>query len=63
MLESRRDTDLAVKTLRAQSRGHVATEHLDRNGPVMAHIPGAIDGRHAALADDVGDLVTRHSDD
>jgi hypothetical protein len=51
MLQLRRDPDLTLEALRAERRGEVGVQHLDRNRPVVLEILSEVDGGHAAAAE------------
>ncbi len=51
MLEPSRELDLALEPLGAEGRGQFGMEHLERDGAIVAEIPGEIDRRHAAATE------------
>ena len=51
MREARDRFDLAQKPIAADRGGHVGFHDLDGHVPAMAGIPGEIDDRHAAFAE------------
>ena len=58
MIEARQSDRLALEA--PSDLGHrrpLAIEHLDRDGALQAHLLGAIHAAHAALADQLDDLV------
>src|SRR5262249_36997497 len=52
MIEPRRSFSFRVKTLDQRGRGQLTSQnHLERDGPIQAHLPGAIDYAHATAGD------------
>ena len=51
------DLDLGQESLDADNSTELRAEDFERNAPVMACVPGEIDGRHAAAADLTVDRV------
>jgi hypothetical protein len=43
--------DLGQEALRADVRGDIGVQHLDRDTPVMAIVVSEVDGRHSAGAE------------
>jgi hypothetical protein len=57
MLQTRRNADLALETLRTQGGAQLRAEHLDRDGPLVPEVPGKEDSRHPATPDLALDIV------
>ena len=51
MLEPRRDPDLPQEALGAELRAEAGLQHLEGDGAVVAEVAGAVDHRHAAVAE------------
>ena len=51
MIQARDDVDLAQKSIRADRRGELRVQNLQRDVPMVFHVVGEIDRRHAAAAD------------
>ena len=58
MLQPGGDADLALEPLRAERRGQLGMEHLERDRPVVPEVPGEPDGGHAAAAELALELVS-----
>jgi hypothetical protein len=57
VLETRRDADLALKSLRTKRLGQFGVEHLERDRAIVTSVPSPIDRRHTAATDLPFDLV------
>ena len=57
MLQARNRLDLAEESIRADHRGELRLEHLDRDLAIVLEVVREVDRRHAALAELSLDLV------
>ena len=48
VLEPGGEPDLALEPLRAERRGQLRMQHLERDGAVVSEVPGEVDRGHAA---------------